>query len=341
MELRLIEIYCPESDSEQLLEIAKKYQNLDVRSQKLSDNWLMTRVLLPEDETEKFTDDLDQRFINIKGFRVLILDVAATIPRPEPPGEAKENKQIQSEPEMANKTARISREELYSGISNATELSRNFVVLLVLSTIVAALGLLQNNLAVIIGAMLIAPLLGPNIALALATTLGDTELARRSLKTVGVGLLIVLLLSVFLGFVLNISPDTHEIVSRTEVSAGDILIALASGSAGALAFTTSLPTALVGVMVAVALLPPLVTFGILLGNMSWHPASGALLLFLINIVSINLAAVGTFIFQGIRPASWWEAEKAKNATHIAVVLWIVLLATLVVLILVSQHGLKL
>jgi hypothetical protein len=57
-------------------------------------------------------------------------------------------------------------------------------------------------------------------------------------------------------------------------------------------------------------------------------------------VSINLAAVGTFIFQGIRPASWWEAEKAKKATRIAVVLWVVLLVILITLILLSQHKLQ-
>jgi len=338
MELRLIEIYCPDSESGQLHEIIKNYQNLDIRSQKLPDNWSLTRVLLPEDETEKFTDDLSQRFADIRGFRILILGVAATLPQPKLTEETRNNTQASPGTETDARTARISREELYTSISNAAELSRNFVVLLVLSSIVAALGLLQNNLAIIIGAMLIAPLIGPNMALALATTLGDNELARCALKTTGAGLLIVLSLSVFLGFVLNVDPNIPEVASRVEVNAGDILIALASGSAGALAFTTSIPTALVGVMVSVALLPPLVTFGMLLGSLLWQPAAGALLLVLINLVAVNLAAVSTFVFQGIRPASWWEAEKAKKTTRIAVAVWIVLLATLVALILLSQHG---
>jgi uncharacterized hydrophobic protein (TIGR00341 family) len=339
MELRLVEIYYPESVSEELQKIINNYQNLDIRSQKLPDNWLLTRALLPEDETEKFTDDLSQRFAGTPGFRILILGVAATLPRPELAEKTPENTQASPGPNTTAKTERISREELYASISKAVELSKNFIVLLALSSVVAALGLLQGNLAVIIGAMVIAPLLGPNMALALATTLGDTGLARRALKTSGAALLIVLSLSVLLGFILKVDPSVPEVASRTEVNLGDLLIALASGSAGALAFTTSIPTALVGVMVSVALHPPLVVFGMLLGSLLWQPATGALLLVLTNIVAVNLAAVGTFIFQGIRPATWWEAEKAKKATRISIVLWIVLLAILLALILFSQHNL--
>ncbi|MFA5308244.1 MAG: TIGR00341 family protein [Dehalococcoidales bacterium] len=337
MELRLVHIYYPENKSNELQNILEQHQNLDQRYQKLNGDWLQMQILMPENEIEKLTDELTQSFADVKGFRVNILNVAATIPRPEPP--EKENNAVQPEPgpEPVKKPApRISREELYSGISSATEISRNFIVLLGLSSIVAALGLQQNNLVIIIGAMVIAPMLGPNIALALATTLGDADLARRALKASGVALAVVLVFSLLLGFVLDVNPNTPEVVSRTQVNIQDIVIALASGSAGALAFTTSLSAALVGVMVSVAILPPLVTFGMLSGRLLWHPALGALLLFAINIVALNLAAVGTFIFQGIRPAKWWEAEKAKKATRIAVVSWLLLLIILAVLIVLSQ-----
>ena len=88
-------------------------------------------------------------------------------------------------------------------------------------------------------------------------------------------------------------------------------------------------------MVAVALLPPLVSLGLLLGAGQWSLALGSLLLFLTNLICINLSGVVTFIFQGIRPLSWRESTKAKKATRLALFLWLMLLMILVVIILLS------
>jgi uncharacterized membrane protein len=97
-------------------------------------------------------------------------------------------------------------------------------------------------------------------------------------------------------------------------------------------------SALIGVMVAVALLPPLVTAGMLCGSGQWGLAAGSLLLFLINLICVNLAGVVAFLVQGIRPVTWWEATKAKKATRFAIFLWMVLLAALVVMILLSKKA---
>jgi uncharacterized hydrophobic protein (TIGR00341 family) len=336
MELRLIDVYYPDSKCNELQDIIKQHEYLDQRSQKLENDWSRMQILMPDNEIENLTDELSRSFTGIEGFRVNILNVAATIPRPEAPEKEKTGEQAAPEPEKKT-PPRISREELYSSILNSIAIDRNFILLLVLSSIVAALGLQQNNQIIIIGAMVIAPMLGPNIALALATTLGDTELAWRALRAAGLALLIVLAISLLLGFALDINPTTPEIASKTSVSIMDIAIALAAGSAGALAFTTSLSSALVGVMVAVAILPALVVFGMLAGHLLWHPALEALLLLAINIVALNLAAVSTFVFQGIRPANWWEKQQAKKATRFAIALWLFLLAVLAALIVISQQ----
>ena len=89
-------------------------------------------------------------------------------------------------------------------------------------------------------------------------------------------------------------------------------------------------------MVAVALLPPLVTFGLLLGGGHLAMATGALSLFLMNLICVNLAGVTTFLVQGIRPATWWEKDRAVKATRIALVLWAALLAALIGLILLLR-----
>ena len=94
-----------------------------------------------------------------------------------------------------------------------------------------------------------------------------------------------------------------------------------------------LPSALIGVMVAVALLPPLVTFGMLLGlRLSRTCTGGALLLLSVNIICVNLAGVATFLFQGVRPRTWWEENRAKKSTRIAIFIWTLLLLILIVVI---------
>lgn len=185
--------------------------------------------------------------------------------------------------------------------------------------------------------MVIAPLLGPNMALALATTLGDMDLARKSLKTNSAGLLTGLILSLILGFLLTVDPSNPQIVPRTHIGLIDLILALAAGIAGALAFTTGAPTSLIGVMVAVALMPPLVTLGLMLGSKNFLLALGALWLLLTNIICVNLAGVITFWAQGVRPTIWWEANIAKKATTLSIITSAVLLIILISIIFLSKR----
>ena len=156
---------------------------------------------------------------------MVILPVAATLPRaePEPAAAAEQPPTEEKSPE------RISREELYEDIKDAARCSRIYLAMVVLSTIVAAIGLHQNSVAIIIGAMVIAPLLGPNMALALGTTLGDLSLLRRSLLTNLAGVATALVLSVAIGALVHVNPAAPEVASRTRVGLGDIAVALASG----------------------------------------------------------------------------------------------------------------
>jgi uncharacterized membrane protein len=114
------------------------------------------------------------------------------------------------------------------------------------------------------------------------------------------------------------------------------VIALAAGAAGSLAFTSGIPAALVGVMVAVALLPPLVSAGLLAGAGFTGPATGAVMLLVTNIACLNLAAVATFLLQKIRPLTWWEAERARRATKVAVATWVLTLLVLLAVMLIDR-----
>ncbi|MEJ2180371.1 MAG: TIGR00341 family protein, partial [Gammaproteobacteria bacterium] len=239
--------------------------------------------------------------------------------------------------EKEEKKATATRELLYNEIERSAQLNWNYVVLVVLSTIVAAIGLIENNVAVVVGAMVIAPLLGPNLAFSLGTALGDTDLMKKSGLTTAVGILLAIALSLLLGLFWPIETSSHELIARTDIGWDSIFLALASGAAASISLTTGLPSVLVGVMVAVALLPPAATFGIFLGKGNIDLAIGAGLLLAINVVCVNLSSKIVFLFKGVRPRTWLEKAKAKRSMLVFVLMWLVTLLILVVSIYARQE----
>jgi uncharacterized hydrophobic protein (TIGR00341 family) len=127
---------------------------------------------------------------------------------------------------------------------------------------------------------------------------------------------------------MTVDSNLYHIASRTEVHLSDIALALASGAAGVLAYTVGMSTAVIGVMVAVALLPPLVVAGLLLGDMQWELAYFSILLLFTNVICVNLAGIATFILQGVRPRTWYESQKAKKYNKIALAIWLTLVVLL-------------
>lgn len=335
MSLRLIEIDLPAEELSRVPPLLEEQDVVETRIMELGGGAGLARILLRAERTEVVTDLLSRTFQGTDGFRLLMYPIEATLPRVE---EAEKEEESSEEANESKSPERVSREELYEDVAAGAKTSTVFLVTVALSTLVAAVGLLRGDVAIVIGAMVIAPLLGPNVALSLASTLGDTELAFRAIKTNALGVATALGLSLALGLVLRVDPAIEEIASRTRVGLSDVVLALASGSAGALAFTSGLSTAFVGVMVSVALLPPLVVGGLLLGAGRTSLALGAFLLVLTNVVSVNLAGVATFLAQRIRPRLWWDAERAKRATRIAIASWLAMLALLLLAILLLEPG---
>jgi uncharacterized hydrophobic protein (TIGR00341 family) len=324
---RLLEIVLPEESGEALRSQLEDADLIANWQESMAGDRLRVHLLVETPKTQSLLDALEQRFGHLEQFRVLTLRVHATIPRPPEPEETDEAK---PSPEQ------VARDELYNDLLSGTKVTSVFVATVILSAIVAAVGLLRDNVAIIIGAMVIAPLLTPNMAMALATTLGDLSLLRKALKTQTVGVAIALAFAVLVGLFAMPDEVNEEIFSRTNATIGDVVLALASGAAGALAFTAGVSASLVGVMVAVALLPPLVVAGLFLGSGNPGLASGAILLLATNVICVNLAAVVTFLVRGVRPRTWWEADKARKSTRIAAALWIGALAVLIALMFLRQ-----
>jgi uncharacterized hydrophobic protein (TIGR00271 family) len=196
------------------------------------------------------------------------------------------------------------REALYRSVLASSHLDLEYVAMLAFSGLIALFGLLQNSVAVIIGAMLISPLMNPILAAALALILGDWSLGRRAAAVLGWSIGGVIALTWLVAWLTPLREVTPEILARTNPNLLDLLVAILAGLAGTLALRSESPAAMSiipGVAIAVAVIPPLATVGYSLSNLHGSMARGAFLLFLTNLVSIILSAASVFIVFGFRP----------------------------------------
>ncbi len=173
---------------------------------------------------------------------------------------------------------------------------------MVLSVVVASFGLFLSSPAVIIGAMVLAPLMAPIISLAMGLLRADRQMLERSLKTIAIGVGLALVTAALLALIIPIQKVTPEMAGRMHPNLFDLGVAIASGIAGGYAHAReSVMKSLPGVAIAVALVPPLSVAGIGIGWWQWDMFSGAMLLFLTNLVGISLAAAFTFLALGYAP----------------------------------------
>ena len=191
------------------------------------------------------------------------------------------------------------REAICRSIEQNAAFSVPYVVMNTLATIVACYGLLQNSTAVVIGAMIIAMLLGPISGIALALVRGNHVLLRRALLTEIGGMLLVLGVAYIIGLAHREIPLTQEIIARTTPNILDLMIALAGGAAGAYAtISPRVSAGLVGVAIATALVPPLSTCSICLARGELRLAAGGFLLFFANLVAIQFASSVVMALHG-------------------------------------------
>jgi uncharacterized hydrophobic protein (TIGR00271 family) len=192
--------------------------------------------------------------------------------------------------------------ELFSSLREQGRVESTFITLMILSTTLATVGLFLNSASVVIGAMLLAPLMQPIVSGSMGVLRDDQNLLLSSFKTVGIGVLLVLLTSATIALILPFDNLTSEISARLRPSLLDLIVALASGVAAAYAKNNEkIIGSLAGVSIAVALVPPISTAGIGLGWMRFDIFYQAFLLFVTNFVGIIFAAGLTFLVLGYSP----------------------------------------
>ncbi len=189
--------------------------------------------------------------------------------------------------------------KLRQGLLREAQLNQPYLVLTASSCLIATFGLLIDSTAVVIGAMLIAPLMLPLRSFAFATLEGDRELLWVSSRAIAVGTLLSIACSWLVGLVVGLPQFGPEVLSRTEPTLIDLSIAIcAGGVSGYARIRPSVGDALPGTAIAVALMPPLCTIGLLLSQGAWEGAGGAALLYITNLLGINLACLALFAFSG-------------------------------------------
>lgn len=229
---------------------------------------------------------------------------------------------------------RMGRDERARVVSNLffeggrrTPFVHRFSALMILSSTIAVLGLLADSTAVVIGAMIVAPLMGPVLGVSAALVMDWPRRAAWSALVAALGSVLAIALAAVAAFVLPSPTEIPgEVLARTAPNLLDLGVAVAAGSAGAYAqMRRAAGEALTGVAVAVALVPPLAVVGITLQMSEWTLAAGAFLLFLANVAGIVLAAALTFMVCGLVPSRRLVQERNHVARGVRLAMAAVLL----------------
>ncbi|NVJ98591.1 MAG: TIGR00341 family protein [Alphaproteobacteria bacterium] len=315
MPLKMIHVILPAAAENHIRNIAANNSVISCeKGDTLDGDHVEYHLLTQPGERQIVIDSLQKLLGTSSRSRINIMPVEATLPDVE----------IQATGDT--------REELMIKMRQGASLDGNYLMLTFLSTVVALIGLLQDNVAVVIGAMVIAPLLGPNLAFAFGTSLGDKKLMTQAFTTALGGMAMAISISAIVGFIWGSVPESREMLGRTAVGLDGMALAAASGIAGVLSLTSGLSMTLVGVMVAVALLPPAATFGYMLGLQEWKMANGALLLLIVNVVCVNLSGLLVFFAKGVKPRLWFERRMAKPFLLSGMAIWSGLLLLLIFVI---------
>jgi uncharacterized hydrophobic protein (TIGR00271 family) len=193
------------------------------------------------------------------------------------------------------------RIDLFDRLHMGARWNVDFTLMISLSTAIASLGLIQDSVAIVIGAMVVAPLMTPLIGAGMSLVQGNMLFFRDSLRAMAYGIAAALVISIVIGLITPLEDLTPQILARGAPTLLDLGVALLSGIAAAYAMSRpSLLGALAGVAIAAALVPPLASVGIAITHADWGIAKGAAILFLTNLVAIVLGAAWTFGRLGIQ-----------------------------------------
>lgn len=232
---------------------------------------------------------------------------------------------------------RISTEEMFDDVLNASKLSQNFLLNVILASIVCSVGIIKRDVSILIAASAIAPFLGSIMGYSFSLSIGDNYLMKNSSKTLLFGMLLSMLIGTLIGFLWNYLPGTYRIdldqslFQEMKINQYTFILALASGASAALAVTAGTPTMMASFMLSVSMLPNITISGITLGNGFYKIFISSTLLLAINLICIIFTSQLIFAFKKIKPKTKEAVENSKDNNIVNIVYCIFVLIILIVL----------
>lgn len=317
MAFRLLHISLDSADVDRVCDCIESLepQNLWVAGTSETDAPSQVFAVVHTTRQQEVMDAVAEALEGRSDWRMLVQDLRATLPEIED-----EDRRARNE----RQTQLAAREEIFAQVKAESRITVDYLVLTALATVVAAIGLNSDQVAVVIGAMVIAPLLGPILAFSFGTALGNRALLRDSALSFAGGLAVSVLVGGALGFVVPVNLDSALLNYTEPLGLTTLALPVASGAAAGLMVAQGRVSALVGVMVAAALLPPVSAFGLLLGAGEHVQAARALSTVAINVIAITLAAQVVFVAKGVRPRKYLgESHKSSIRLNIGTCLFLV------------------
>ncbi|WP_137289427.1 TIGR00341 family protein [Natronorubrum halophilum] len=313
--MRLVQLTVPTGKRQLILERLEE-RGIDYVLTDENSNRDYTAVVyfpLPSPAVEPVLDELDEAGVDEDAYTVVVDAETVVSRRFESLREEYENGDVA--------TDRISRQELEAEADSLTPTFAVYAIMTVISAVVATAGLLLDSPAVVVGSMVIAPLIGPALGLCVGSVIADEELFKESLLYQIVGIVLAIGAAAIFAWLVrmtNIVPPGLNIGSVGEISerlAPDLLslvIALGAGVAGIISIATGTSVALVGVMIAAALIPPAAAAGIAIAWGQPSAAIGSTALVLVNVLSVNLAGLLTLWWAGYRPENLFSLGETQQ-----------------------------
>lgn len=314
--MRLVQVMVPVGAREAVRDVLDE-EGIDyVLTDETSDREFTAVVYfpLPSEAVEPILDDLQAAIGDDQAYTVVV-DAETVVSR--------RFEELRERWDDEQEGDRVARQELRARAQGLAPDLPIYLALTVVSVIVATAGVLLDDAAVVVGSMVIAPLIGPAMSTAVGSVLDDSELFRRGVRLQVIGGLIAIaaatLFAIFVKETYLVPPGLDiglidQVNGRVAPGVLSLAVALGAGVAGALSLSATVSSALVGVAIAVALVPPVAVIGIAIAWGRPLMAGGAAVLVLVNFLSINAAAMATLWYKGYRPSHWFRLPNARTAT---------------------------
>lgn len=223
---------------------------------------------------------------------------------------------------------KATRKSLVTYARQNSRINDSFILLAIMAAVIASLGLILNNIPVIVGSMVIAPVFGPIVAIAIGIVLADFKLMMQGVLSEATVLLIAVIVGLLMGLIVPNVVINSALKTRMFPTVADLFVALAAGSAGAYSLISGIKSQLIGVVIAAALIPVMCTIGIGVSLANSMMVSGGLLLLGGNYLGLILATVGVFYFKGLKPQIWYKfkAQKLVKKSLVLILVAVIILS---------------